>query len=769
MFRRCATQYDGVGASPPYGNGALSFQTRLFGFVMLVLAAASARAAQEVRIAAGREVVRLEADQQRKEGDLFIAEGHAEIRYAGAVLRADLIEYNTKTDIATARGHVVFDHDTQHLEAQQADYNVQTGVGKFQNVRGVVHTERKPNGSVLVTTNPLVFVADEVVRAADNTYTLTHVWMTVCDPDRPKWKFYSARATLQVNRRVALVNANFRLFRVPLIYLPYATMPAGRRMRQSGFLIPNVGESSIKGFSLGDSYYWAPNTWSDLTLGASYLSKRGWQQNAEFRMTPTDNITLSGTYFGVEDRGLPGPNGVPIPEGGTSTNFDLDAHLADGWHAVADINTLTSFTFRLAFAPTFGEAVNSEVQSTAFLSNNFNGLSVNFAADDYKDFLTAQPQTSIELRSAPEARIGLLDRAPWRNWPVYIGFDLYGGGVSRSDPNFETPAMVQRVEFAPRVTVPLHWGPWLGVTATYTYRVTHYGSQDVFGVLVGNSLNVYASDLSVDIRPASFERIWDRGASKWKHTIEPDVVYRYVSGVDDFGSIIRFDQDDTITDTNEFDFSITQRLFHKVGDGQAQELVSWRIEQKYYFDPTFGGALVPGARNVFEALDSVTPFAFADEPRHVSPLVNDLVITPGGPFDAEFRTDYDTQRHRLTTLGTLLKIHPYQQLTLTMAEFSIHNDEILQPPANQIRMMVGYGDQTHKGWSGSLGFSYDIKQQYLQNQLVEVSYNGSCCGLSLEYARLALGPLRTENQFRLALTIANIGTFGNVRRQDKIF
>jgi len=494
---------------------------QIFLAVMLALggARASAHAAQEVRIAAGREAVRLEADQQRKEGELFIAEGHAEIQYGGAVLHADQIEYNSTTSIATARGHVVFDHETQHLEADQADYNVQSGVGTFQHVRGVVHATRRPNPTVLVSTNPLVFVADRVERSGNNTYTLYHVWMTVCDPAHPKWKFYSVRATLKVNRSAALVNANFRLFRVPLLYLPYASMPAGERLRQSGFLIPNVGESSIKGFVLGDSYYWAPNTWSDLTLGAAYLSKRGWQENGEFRMRPTDNITMSGTYFGVEDRGLPGPDGTRIPEGGTSTSFELDAQLAEGWHAVADINTLTSYTFRLAFAPTFGEAVNSEVQSTAFLSNSFDGLNVNFAASEYKDFLTAQPETSIELRSAPEARIGLQDRVLWRNWPVYFGFDIYGGGVSRSDPNFQTPAMVQRTEFAPRLTLPLRWGPWLGVTATYAYHLTHYGSQDVLGVLVGDSLNVNAGELTVDLRPPSFERIWDRGASKWKHTI----------------------------------------------------------------------------------------------------------------------------------------------------------------------------------------------------------------------------------------------------------
>jgi hypothetical protein len=35
--------------------------------------------------------------------------------------------------------------------------------------------------------------------------------------------------------------------------------------------------------------------------------------------------------------------------------------------------------------------------------------------------------------------------------------------------------------------------------------------------------------------------------------------------------------------------------------------------------------------------------------------------------------------------------------------------------------------------------------------------------------RLSLGQIRTENEFRVALNIANIGTFGNLRRQEKLF
>jgi hypothetical protein len=38
-----------------------------------------------------------------------------------------------------------------------------------------------------------------------------------------------------------------------------------------------------------------------------------------------------------------------------------------------------------------------------------------------------------------------------------------------------------------------------------------------------------------------------------------------------------------------------------------------------------------------------------------------------------------------------------------------------------------------------------------------------------EYRRIALGQVRTENQWGGALIISNLGRFGNVHRSEKIF
>jgi LPS-assembly protein len=225
------------------------------------------------------------------------------------------------------------------------------------------------------------------------------------------------------------------------------------------------------------------------------------------------------------------------------------------------------------------------------------------------------------------------------------------------------------------------------------------------------------------------------------------------------------------------EYGFTQRLFRRNRDGKTDELVTWRIAQKYFFDPTFGGALIPGQRNVFQTLDLLTPFAFADTPRRWSPIVSDFTIEPGKRYDTQFIVNYDPVRNRLTAIGTLLKLKPYKESFLTLAHFSTVNLPVnLSPPplnfeqrSNQVRALLGYGDVNRRGWNAGFGASYDLTQQTFQNQLAQVNYNGSCCGIGFEVRRFSFGTIRNENLYMGVFRIANLGSAGNLRRQEKIF
>ena len=543
-------------------------------------------------------------------------------------------------------------------------------------------------------------------------------------------------------------------------------------------MIPDAGSSTAKGFFFGDSYYWAPTDWADATVGATFLSKRGWSQRGDIRMRPWENAKLDISYYGVIDRGLPEPGGLE-KQGGHEAHLGFDAFLPDGWRTVVDLNQLTSLTFRLAFAETFSQAVNSEVRNTTFATKNFSGFSFDVAAGSYKNFFSSSPETYISLRSAPEVRFSSVDQAPFKHIPIYFSFDSFTGAVHRIDTvtGFETPSFVERSEIAPGVTIPLHWGPWLGVTPNFhsTFHILRRTSSVPPANISATPFVRTTEEFSLDIRPPSLERIWEGLGYKWKHTIEPVIVYSYVNGVNDFGRFIRFDDDETLTDTNEIEYGIRQRLFRRSGDSGGDELISWDIKEKYFFDPTFGGALVPGQRNVFQALDSLTPFAFADEARRFSPIISDLRIMPGGHYDVQFRIDFDPARGQMTAIGTLLKLKPYKETFIQLADFSTQNLPGSQPTTtfrartDQARALVGYGDMNRPGWNTAVGFSYDLAEHAFQNQVAQITYNGSCCGLGFEYRRLSLGTVRTENQYRVVLLIANLGSAGNLRRQEKVF
>ena len=750
-------------------------------------------------------VANLEAKTQSRKGDLTTADGDVDIHYGDSRLRADHVEYNNKTYEAAASGHVQLDYNGEHLEADEAQFNVSTGHGRFHNVRGNVKIERRPNPALLVSDSPLYFEARDVERFPGDVYLVHRAWITICDPQHPKWQFYAPNARIHLDKTVALINANFRLFRVPLIWLPYASTPAGRKVRASGILIPDVGQSSRKGFIIGDAFYLAPTSWMDATLGVQFMSRRGFLERGSFRAKPFENTSMAYTYFGVDDRGLRNPDGTRTPQGGEQQRLEIQSLLPGGWRFVTDYNHLSSLTFRLAFADSFGEAVNSEVRSAIFLSNNFRGFSLNFAGLDDKSFLTLPttttsstgvvttvPATSVTLRNLPEARLGSVEQSPWHNVPVYFGLDAFAGVVYRSDQSIQTPNFVDRYEFAPRVTIPVHLGSWLGVTTSAAFRTTSYGdSLDSAGKISVASIKRNTGEFTVELRPPTLERFFDRTSLKkdkarhrYKHTIEPALTYRYVTGVNRFADFVHFDSDATLTNTSEVEYGITQRLFRKDGDDQPQELISWRIVQKHYFDPTFGGAIVNGQRNVFQALDSISPFAFAFGPRNWSPIVSDFKITPGGPYDLEQILQYDPQIQRLVTIGTLLKVKPYREFFVTTAYFRLNDNPsqgdlpvplpsgfipFQQPLSSQIRALVGYGSETRKGFNLITGVGYDFENKTLQNQIVQLSYNGSCCGLAVEYRRINLGQVRAENQFRVAFIIANIGAFGNLRHQERIF
>jgi LPS-assembly protein len=780
--------------------------------------------------------VEITADQCEKAGEIYTLTGHVTIKFDAYLYHGDTVVYDSTTGEATAKGHAVLDGGPRdvHITATHGTYNVRTQTGKFYNVNGTTGARFRGNNVTLTSSSPLAFTARVMQQTGPEEYVLYHGSVTSCELPHPKWRFHAAKIILRVGDSAKVYNSTFRLKGIPVLYLPYASPPVERLGRQSGFSIPVISNSTSKGVILRDSYYWAINRSMDATFGAEYLSKRGWLLQEEYRAKPSSTSFVNLNYFQVLDRGAPlalsnlNPDGSvsttveKVNQGGEDVKLNGEALFPEQVRGVASLEYLSSFLFREQFSPTFSQAVDSEVRSTAFLTKTIDGYSFNGYAARYQNFQSTNADDVITILHTPAVELAGVDHRIFAS-PVYWSYDVAAEGVRRAEPGFVTPGLVGRFDVNPELSLPILFRGW-SLRPAVDLRNTAYTEQDVAAgtglVPTQNAVNRRTIDSTLEIRPPALEKVFDRtiAGRKVKHVIEPRVIYRYTNGIENFGSVIRFDFRDILSNTNEAEFGLIQRVYLKRDDkckeskeagsagaanknqqdctpAGADEFITWEVKQKYFLDPNFGGAVVDGRRNVFTTTVDFTGIAFLTDPRRFSPIVSRLRLRASANSDLDWQLDYDTKKGRLnastvystyrfgnfflggshaflqvpgelvfatTTAGTSIQLPP-------CVGGRISSSPCVPQEFNQIRGLLGYGSPSKRGFSaaGNIGYDFEFKEaQYTAGQ---TAYNWDCCGLSFEYRRFELGQVRRENQYRFVFTLANIGSFGNMKRQERLF
>jgi LPS-assembly protein len=203
----------------------------------------------------------------------------------------------------------------------------------------------------------------------------------------------------------------------------------------------------------------------------------------------------------------------------------------------------------------------------------------------------------------------------------------------------------------------------------------------------------------------------------------------------------------------------------------VREVVTWELGQKYFLDPTFGGALIPGQRNVFTTTVDLTGIAFLTEPRHLSPLVSRLRVETSSRTDAEWDLDYDFQNSRINA-STLLANYHFGQVTVGGGDafLQVPVPGVGSPPRfNQFRAALGYGRPNKRGFSAASSFGFDAETGQLQFFNAQTTYNWDCCGMTMEYRSYTVANVRNENLFRISFTLANIASFGSLRPQERLY
>jgi len=737
-----------------------------------------------------------------------VDEGNVDARIGTYRLQADKITVYEASNKIIAEGNVVFDQgDQSRITGSRAEWNYKTKTGFFINSTG--YSNQTNDGT------RMYFIADRVEKISLDTIVVINGEITACDEEVPKWSFRAKRARIKTGDKVKIKSPTFRVKNVPVIYLPYASLSLKHNDRQSGFLTPTFSASGAKGFRISEAYYMTLGRSADFTVRGDLFSQRGLGIGGDLRTRANSRSFFNMGFYTVKDRMFgPKKDATHANQGGSSFYIDAVHYFPNGFLAAADVNITSSLAFRQVFSDSIQQAISPEERSQVFINKNYHAYSFNVRMNSQA---TSLQNSQIRIRELPSVS---LDRRPsplrwFKNFPLYYSFESAVEGVSRKETPGDltafriavggqpiiTPSIVQRFDFHPSIALPLNFSGW-SLTATAGARATYYSNSldpTTRLVLPRDVVRGYG-ELELDLRPPALARNFRRsdGSVWFRHVIEPYITYRRIAGIDNFDRIIRFDYVDAIADTNEIEFGISNRFYtrratetvSKKGERAAREKKSPLATQpyealtitlrgKYFFDPYFGGALVPGRRNQFYPIDTFSGFGYGAVPRKFSPLNIDVRYRPSEHLFADFRTDLDTHGSGLRSMAATFGLN--RSLVQAFSTFYYTRAVKLVPALKQFADASGREPGTLRGsqWSpsiflgnrdqglfGGLSLFFDFQKhpfagsnRSLISSTATIGYTWKCCSVTVQDYTFNVG-LRNENRFVFAFRLNGIGTFG---------
>jgi LPS-assembly protein len=775
--------------------------------------------------------VQAAAGNQSWKGDVWTGEGRVEFHYRDYILHADKVVYDRSTTEVQAEGHVQVAGGPNDvlINADHGDMRLNMHTARFYKVNGSQGVRTAGRSVVYSTANPFLFSGRVLIQTGEGSYRIIDGSMTNCRLPRPDWQLLS-RSIQLTNGEASTHNSIFEFLGVPLFYLPYLRHPADDTGRESGILIPVVSNSSIKGFVVGEQIYWVISRSMDMVAGTEYYSKRGWAPNGDFRYKGPGLDHLTVRWNALLDRGveqqigataptvsenaaahrapqsgpqpanlIPGPSGYElVNQGGVDVAASGRKDLSPETRVAGIVEFLSSYVYRLVFNDNYSQAISSEVSSDLSLTHAHNGFMPSVSLDRFQTFASSTNGDEARIIHLPNLRYDVLDR-PLGDSPLYWSLGSSLDYLSRSEPEFHA-RNVGRLDFYPHLSLPFSVAGW-SIVPEVALRDTFYTDSqdpDLTGARGGtptidhSALNRTDAEAAIDIRPPALER--DFALKGWnrelRHVIEPELTYRFVGGIGEQArNVLLVDTSDIATNTNEVGFSVMQRFYlrpssdqpcppeQKQPDGECpakpREWASWQIAQKFFFDPNFGGAIIPNRRNVFDSTLDLTGVAFLTNSRNFSPLISRMRFEAIDNLRIEWDMDFDPKNGRINS-DNIFAGYSWGNTTVGVGHAMLNavdenNGAASTIQSQQVQPFVSIGKQTNVGFNMAANAGYDFVQNSLQYAGVQAVYNWNCCGLSFGYRRFELGSIRDETQYLYSFTLANFGSVGDIRRSTSVF
>ncbi len=662
---------------------------------------------------------------------LAIATGNVEISQGLTRLLADRVEINQDTGEAVAQGRVIFFDGQDRLVGDRIDYNLKTGTG-------VVH-----NGSALAA--PYYRLSGErMERVGESVYSVRRGTFTTCEGDNPDWSFRVGEATAEIDEIVYGRDASFWVRQIPLIpWIPFFAA-AIKRERQSGFLMPQTGYSSKKGFELGIPYYWVISDSQDATITPYIISERGIGLAAEYRyiLSERQRGRLQGfmipEFFRSDSERE--EEGVPLLRGAV--------HYRHVWEPTerlsvkADVNYTSDDQIFRDYGNALTDRSRDRAETNVFVSHRWDAWSVVGNVLSYQDLTTT---AKTELQRVPDIRLtGVKQPIPGTGRLPGLQHLLMEAEGSFTNFLRDVGPGGIRVDAHPRFTYPVPFGRWLTVSPFIGPRFTLY-TQKVVGFTQVSGFNIEETVNDTRVRSQiewGFEaetraaRVFPLGGT-WgleavRHVIEPRVSYLEIRGINQKDNPQYEPQIDGIGKESRLAVSLTQRLYAKTVTGPNQEPIRWEAVRLTLAQPiNLLDVGKGGSRNPWDD--------FAGE----------LIVQPNWLFVFRAGTRYNYEgigfREATVDVGATLK-----DVIATVGyryDFDVNSNVLNAAIAARL----------HTNLDVHAATAYDLREGQAVENRFGLDFRFQCFTIMVEYVNRP----NDENEIRVAIGLLGIGQTGS--------
>jgi LPS-assembly protein len=706
--------------------------------------------------------------------------GKVELVSGDLTVYADDVWLYTDENRFVATGNVVFSQGNNRISAERAEFDTATRTGTFYTAWGVAPVQPPPQRSTGFAPPPVAgqetyvyFFGETIKKVGPKKYEITKGGFSTCVQPTPRWNLTADTVTLNVDHYTLLRNAILNVKGVPMFYLPVLYYPTKRDGRATGFLIPTYGQSSLRGQSFHNAFFWAIDRSEDATILHDWFSKTGQGVGAEYRynFAPTADGTLRTYLLDQHEATYPQSNGssILLP---ASRSYEIrggaNQALPGRLRARANVDYFSS----IVTSQTFNTNIYDTSRNQRAFGGNVVGAWSTYSLNATLDHREYFYDTTNSVLSGSFPRVAFT-----RNERPVLGSDLYVS-VGSEFAHFlrdtrtatsDVDSSLSRFDLAPQIRFPFKKWQWFTVNSLASWRDTYYTRSLAPGTntVVDDNLNRRFYTLQTQITGPVFNRIWDTPdsgyAEKFKHTIEPSISIQRTSDVENVKQIVLFDGIDSFVGGTRFTYGLNNRIYAKVRQGagqvaQSREIIGVQVSQSYYTNQDAAQ---------FDRQYQTTYGTVA--PSHFSPIALSVRAVPTNDINATIGAEFDSRHHELRTISAqgMYSWTGRVQVTGGWSKKAFIPDLIgFNDPRFLDHSVNGQANvHTKDNRVGSIySFNYDVLRSALLQQRISGFYNAQCCGLAFEYqaynfSSRSLSPIPADHRFFLSFTLAGLGNF----------